>query len=352
MIFSVIVLLISLELSNNLFTLQQATEVQHCDVSLLRHERLGAGRCATAHLATELATPDPHAADALPITLKKYDQELGEQFFDIASTEGVAARAEMGPNPGFVDVLYPADTERRQIPFEHVDGRLLEVEIRINRLLLRRALLAMAVGDSLYPNIYDAGERGVVPCDFKPENTVCLKSSRRTFDTRDVLGTRRSTMLTIPTVCKVIDLDNVVRIRRDGKYDIPTVLSALYVAPEQARDKPDKKSALFVLGTILQDILRGSVQRIMSNGRTLTPQATVQHIATRGFQGTGRAEFVANIQTRKELASIEAEIARLTTFMGQLHEMDPERRPEGRDAFREQVINGSGVLRKILEIEE
>ena|GEM_PF-6091716 len=323
---------------------------QHCDVELFAHEKLGAGQAATVHLATEVAEPDPHADEAFPITLKTYNGPDGDRLFDVARTEGIAARAAMGENDGFADVLYPPDETRKQIPFEHARGRVLEREMSNGRSMIRKALLAFAVGDFLYPRLHDAVERGVVPCDFRPANIVAEKEGSITFDTKEELGTRQRRFLTLPRRFTVIDNDNHVRLRRDSKYTVPTLLSALYCAPEGHNIVP--QTPFFVLGTILDDVMAGVSQRMIANGRYLSPEEVIQHISEYGMSQTDRPANLEERAAYPALQPIATEVRRLTDFILRLHAMDPDARPTGRDAFREQVVNGSVVLRNILGIED
>ena len=209
------------------------------DITLVKLRALGHGQAAKVHKVYDVHSPSH------PLALKIYHPtDTGTGCLQRFLTEGVAARAKLGPNPGYVDLAYTPYPEKRMTLFELAKGEVLKRSLIKYRSSLSRFFLSVVIAHKMWPHISDAAERGIAHDDMKPDN-IAIDGSKG-IDPKLILGIE-APIITLPTTATLFDIDLMKRVGYD--QDDNVVGTPLYMSPEKCVGEAGPNSEKYTFGT-------------------------------------------------------------------------------------------------------
>lgn len=199
---------------------------------------LGKGGMSSVYLAV-------HVARSEPVVIKVLTRDLAEFPNAIARFMNEARLTETVKHPNIVEVLdygtTPEGVAYLVMPlYEGEDLRtILRREGRLAWPQVRKMLLQLCAA------LETVHARGIVHCDVKPSNCLCVMQANEQ---------------------RLMLLDFGVARQRDGNPEESVVGTPDYMSPEQARgDDVDARSDIYSLGIMLGELLTGRVPFIGSS---------------------------------------------------------------------------------------
>jgi eukaryotic-like serine/threonine-protein kinase len=171
---------------------------------------------------------------------------------DVVFSQRFRREEEIGQrldHPAIVKILKPRDKSRPYIAMEYVDGRSLRAIMSEQRPL--PAAQALKMGEQLGEALAYLHERGVVHRDLKPENVLVTEDGQ----------------------LKILDLGIALdeSARRLTWFGLSNPVGTPdYMAPEQLGGRRgDARTDVYALGTILYEMLTGSLPYVSANPHAL-----------------------------------------------------------------------------------